>query len=328
MVFPRTLERLVSTIDVVEYNFAPPWSLSVEQQQWIHNSVINEGLGLILIHMGWRECLADPILRCNRAEDWVNSVLYPSFPMDIVLGELCRPSRTMEVVQMSPVVDLPGFEMQSFGPGGPTTYIGLVRARSGATVHARWKIGGEDAIVSWEYGTGFTLSIPVSGSSLGDAMREWKYFIDHVLNRVYVAANVSVPEDPELSHSLRAAFQQFNEQRFLVINLIDFVDKFGANTRPLSRIVDNLEGVAREANSLYVAGDYQGSLNKIGEAMEGLLELSAESTKVRKRALLWVYLTEWIIVTGTSMVCGWLVWVLMVERRRYRNVKTTRLSHR
>ena len=324
--FPRTWQRFVSTVDALEYNFGPPWALSAEQQRWVHDSVIFEGLGLVLVHMGWRECLAEPLLRCNRAEDWVNSVIYGAFPMDIVLGKKIKPSRFMEVVQDSPVVDLPSFERQPFGPGGPTTYIGLVHARPGATVHARWQTGGEVAIVSWRYGTGIALAIPVSGSSLGDTMREWKYFIDFVLNKVYVAADVPVPEDPELSHSLRAAFQQFDEQRFLAINLIDFVDRFGANTRSLSEIVDDVEGVAREANELYVAGDCQGSLELIGVAMEGLLDLSAESTRVRRRALLWVFLTEWIVVSGTSMLCGWLIWTVMVQRRYYREVETTRLG--
>jgi len=322
--FPRTRQRLASSVDVLEFSYAPPWCLTGEQQRWVHDSVTEDGLGLILIHMGWRHCLADPILRCNRAEDWVNSVIYRAFPMDIVLGRTIKPSSFMDVVGDSPLVDLPGFERQAFGPAGPTTYIGLVHARPGSVVYASWRSGDEDAIISSQYGGGTTLAIPVSGTSLGDAMRTWKYFIDFVLNRVYVAAAVVVPEDPELSHTLRAAFAQFEEQRNLVLNVIDFVDRFGANTIELSRMVDDLDDTAREANRLYVSGDYQGSLDRIREAGEGLLDLSRESTEVRRRALLWVYATEWLTVSATAMASGWLIWTVMVQRRYFREVGTTR----
>ncbi len=327
--FPRTKQRFVSTIDALEYNFAPPWALSDEQQQWVHDCVLDEGLGLVLVGMGWHPCLADPLLRCNRAEDWVNSIIYKAWPMDVVIGKTIKPSQFMEIIQSSPVVDLPDFEKQVFGPLGLSTFIGMVSARPAATTYTRWQAGGEDAIISWRYGRGIALAVPVSGASLGDdAMRNWKYFIDFVLNKVYVAADVPVPDDPELSHSLRAAFLQFNEQRSLAVSLIDFVDKFGANTGPLHNIVDDLEGKAREANALYVAGDYQASLQSIRYAMEGLIDLSVESTKVRNRALFWVYLTEWLTVSGTSALCGGLIWSLMIRKRRYREVGTTRLDRR
>jgi len=326
--FPRTQQRFASTVDVLEYNFAPPWALSAEQQRWIRDSIVEEGLGLTLVVMGWHPCLAEPLLRCNRAEDWVNSLIYEAWPVDVVIGQMIKPSRFMDIIQSSPMVDLPDFEKQGFGPFGSSTYIGLVHARPGATVHTRWRTGGEDAIVSWRYGTGVALAIPVSGGALGDdVMRNWRYFIDFVLNTVYAAADVPVPDDPELSHSLRAAFQQFSEQKSLAASLIDFVDKFGANTRPLDDIVDDLEGMAREAGRLYAAGDYPASLQSIKDAMEGLIDLSIESTRVRNTALLWVYLTEWLTVSGTSVMCGGLIWTVMIRKRYYRRVGTTRLDH-
>jgi len=35
---------------------------------------------------------------------------------------------------------------------------------------------------------------------------------------------------------------------------------------------------------------------------------------------------EWLAVTGTSMVCGFLLWLLMIRRRLYREVRTTRFG--
>ena len=59
--------------------------------------------------------------------------------------------------------------------------------------------------------------------------------------------------------------------------------------------------------------------------MERFVDIESESAKIRRRALVWIYVTEWIAVTGTSMLAGFLLWSLMVRRRLYREVTTTRL---
>ena len=300
--------------------------MSDEQQRWVHDAILQEGLGLILVEMGWHPCLADPLLQCNRVEDWVGSIIYGAWPMDVVIGEMIRPSLFMRIIQSSPMVDLPDLGKQLLGSVSTTHRPGLVHARPGATVHTRWVTGGEDAIISMRYGTGISLANPWSQQVTSETVKNWKYFVDFVLNRIYFAAEVPVPDDFELSHTLRAAFQQFHEQKSLAISLIDFVDMFGANTGPLHDFIDDLEGRAREANRLYVAGDYQASLQSIRDALQGLIDLSAESTKVRNRALFWVHLTQWLAVSGTSILSGGLIWTVMIRKRYYRPVGTTRLD--
>jgi hypothetical protein len=46
--------------------------------------------------------------------------------------------------------------------------------------------------------------------------------------------------------------------------------------------------------------------------------------KIRERALLWVYITEWFVVTGTMIICGSVIWALMIRRRLYKEVAVTR----
>ena len=48
----------------------------------------------------------------------------------------------------------------------------------------------------------------------------------------------------------------------------------------------------------------------------------------RERALLWIFVIEWLVVSGASMVSGFVLWTLMVRRRVYREVETTRLLQR
>lgn len=324
--FPRTRTRLSSDVDVIQLMFAPPWVFSDEQQQWIHDSVYEDALGLVLIHMGWQPCLTDPMLYCNRPEDWVGSVIYDAWPMDVFIEVSSKPGKGLRIVTETPVVNLPDFEKQ---PIGFTGYAGpgLIEGRPGSTVHAKWKAGGEDAIVSWDYGQGITLSLPMMDYIFDNpAIRGWKYHVDFVLNRIYFPADVPVPEDLELGHALRASFTAFYEQKNMMVSLIDFIDKFGANTASLNVLIDDLEGKRNEASRLYMKGDYQQSLDTMGEALEGVLSISAESAALKSRALFWVYLTEYLIVSGSSILCGFVLWSLMIKRRYYREVETTRLS--
>lgn len=46
--------------------------------------------------------------------------------------------------------------------------------------------------------------------------------------------------------------------------------------------------------------------------------------KVKERALMWVYLIEWSVITGTFGVVGFATWTLMLRKRLYREVETTR----
>jgi hypothetical protein len=329
---PRSKQRFGSSIDVANFLDSAPWAFTNGQQQWIHDAIEQEGLGLLLVQLGYHSCHYSP-LHCNRPDVWMSSPIYQAFPMDLVLEKLIRGSPYMEILERTAVVDLPNMENQPYGPPAGLaasiegTNTGLVVARPGSKLHSRWKVGKEDAIVSWEYGRGVALALPMGWDHLRDEfMREYKYFVDFVLNSIYYAANVPVPDDPELAHSLRAAFTQFGEQRTLMFSLFDFIDKFGANTAPLHGMLDDLEGKSTEASQFYMSGDYQGSWDVIEEALEGLKDVSDESAKLRKRALFWVYVTEWLTVTATSMMCGFILWTVMVKRRYYSEVATTRLE--
>jgi hypothetical protein len=158
-----------------------------------------------------------------------------------------------------------------------------------------------------------------------DVQRGWRYFVDFVLNHIYFVADVPVPEDPELAHGVRALLGSYIEQKSLTISFIDFISKFGANTAPLERKLGELEKRKKEADVLYLESDYEGSKEAIAAVMEEFVEIESESVRIRRRALMWIYLTEWIAVSGTSMFAGFIIWTLMVKRRLYKEVITTRL---
>ena len=50
-----------------------------------------------------------------------------------------------------------------------------------------------------------------------------------------------------------------------------------------------------------------------------------EAVKAKNQALLWIYAIEWLVVTGTLMIGGFILWSLMVRRKLYREVDVSRV---
>lgn len=50
-----------------------------------------------------------------------------------------------------------------------------------------------------------------------------------------------------------------------------------------------------------------------------------EAIEFKNRALFWVYVTEWLVVTGTLLASSFVVWTLIVKGGLYREVEQTRL---
>ena len=317
---PRTRERFLSGIDALELFDFVPWVLQDYHIHWIHDAVKDHGFGMVLVEMGWYPSYKDTYTS-NDPEAWMKTVLYQAYPVDLIMYKQNKPSTFLDIVENTGVVNMPGFEETPIGG-----VAGLTAARPGSLTHARYRVGKEPAIVSKTYGEGITLTLPTGWDVMNfDTQRNWKYFVDFVLNHVYFVADVPVPEDPELAHSVRALLGNYIEQKSLTVSFIDFIAKFGANTVQLERRLGKLEEEKKQAESLYLESDYEGARQAIAAVMEQFVEIEEESVRIRRRALMWIYITEWIAVTGASMLCGFILWTLMVRKRLYREVKTTKL---
>jgi hypothetical protein len=110
----------------------------------------------------------------------------------------------------------------------------------------------------------------------------------------------------------------------MVISLMEFLDKWGANVRSVETMVGDAERTKKDAERYYLDNQYEDSLQEIEDARQKLLDVSEQSGKLKKQAMFWVYLIEWSAVTGTLMICGTLVWFLMIRRRLYKEVGETR----
>ena len=81
-----------------------------------------------------------------------------------------------------------------------------------------------------------------------------------------------------------------------------------------------------EISSLYLSTRFEDALEGtrgLVTHLEGTLVLSV---KLKNEALLYIYLIEWAIIASTCMFTGMVIWSLMVKRRLYADVKSTKLT--
>ena len=73
----------------------------------------------------------------------------------------------------------------------------------------------------------------------------------------------------------------------------------------------------------YIEQDFGSALSSAESAIALIEKAEKVVEEVKNEALLWVYLVEWLSVTGTSLVVGFILWSMMVRRKLYREVATT-----
>jgi hypothetical protein len=108
--------------------------------------------------------------------------------------------------------------------------------------------------------------------------------------------------------------------------MMTWADSFGANTAPLEDRLIRLEKEAEEAADDYVVQDYGPAISFLESLSEEVKLTTKEAVRLKDQALLWVYLVEWLTVSATGTGCGFILWTVMVRRRSFREVKTTRLT--
>ena len=187
--------------------------------------------------------------------------------------------------------------------------------------------GGEDpGWVWWDVGKGrFFASAPgFRGGSAGAGFIRWKNYPDFVCNMVYFLAGLKPPTDLELLHAVRARFRDIQDERQMVIGVIDFVSKFGADTRKVDALLLKADTQFKELRKLYVNLDPEGSKVTADQIYGTLEEAYQKALEAKNEAMFWIFLTEWLVVSATGLLFGGLLWTLMVRRRLYREVGVTR----
>ena len=79
---------------------------------------------------------------------------------------------------------------------------------------------------------------------------------------------------------------------------------------------------------LYIECRVEDSADAFSEVLELCEDALDQVIQVRDAAAFWIFLTEWCVVTGTSLFAGSFLWIVMIRKRLYREITTTRLIER
>jgi len=72
--------------------------------------------------------------------------------------------------------------------------------------------------------------------------------------------------------------------------------------------------------------NYGPALSKLEEVEKELRGLLLDAVKQNDKALAWIYVIEWLTITGTALACGASLWALMVRRTLYKEARSTRTA--
>ncbi len=330
--FPRTYAEMGS-FQYIMLITTGYYMLSDTQDRWIHDRIASGAGGfndqsVLAIH--------DVIYTA-----WANSVAQTAFPNDAPAvvawgrgGDYTASAYYGVVVNR----DFPEPVLTPYIPFGVEGYVGFVsrfvipRQGAGIMAYQTGNFYGYDRvplIVAWDYGEGRAVTC---GAAISER-ENWfglgnPYGPDMLMNTVLYSTHRDLIEDVEVFHRIRGNFREFRSRLELLISLVDFIDRFSANTNRAYALIGELRGMARTATDRYLEGDFPESEAIMREAFDGFGRAESLARDLKDSALLWVYLIEWSTTTGVLFTSGFLIWTLMVKRRLYRGVVTTRLRDR
>ncbi len=332
---PRSYQELSAKHDVVILSDAYRQTFTPAQHFWFRDGVLEEGLGLAMV-AGLDSFWAS----ATRPEaNWQGSPLEEILPITIPTG---RPvikhnwirKATMELMYEDHefIASLP-YEPQPRYMAIPVDGQ-LVYSDPGSEILARWiepELGNPPLYVTWDLGTGRTFAMmhdwtASGGEGGGYYFSQWEYYRDFAINLVLFLAKRPLHPDHLIVHQYREIVHGASVSRSLLLSLIDFIDKFGGNPRRIDEEMAVLDAIVLKAQGHYLDHDFDKALAGINQALVKSKEIEHLSVRIKNQALFWVYVVEWLSVTGVSLLSGFTVWTLMIRRRLYRDVASTRFD--
>jgi hypothetical protein len=341
--FPRTYDLLLD----FEYMILAQievWIFSTEQQSLLHRSIQEGGLG----GMQTRSVMS---MHTGISVPWSQSILSDAFPNDadaVVVVDYSLHESPMRVVInthpdippiFTPYKDLPGVEY-SFGGSYGTN---LAIPKPGAVI-VSYSVGSYDYGYSgtfpdpdyknpgwiphtmyWKYGEGITWTHQDMFGQYWNTQFN-PYAPDMIMAELMYSTGRELPTDVVQVHRLRTKFTDYASSQGFIFSLLEFIEKFGANTAPVVNSIEKISGIQKEAKQLYLEQAYQDASTEMDDAIQQIELIREDALRLKDRALVWIYVVEWLSVTGVSMLCAFVLWSLMVQRKLYRSVSTTRMT--
>jgi hypothetical protein len=150
------------------------------------------------------------------------------------------------------------------------------------------------------------------------------YSVDIIMNVIWWGTGKGLPLDPLKVHNYRRLIFDYAIQRSLLINLLEFAELFGADASDIYAEANTIDEEKRRSGNWYLDRNFERAHETIETAFGDLVDLQTRAIRLKNRALIWIYLAEWLITMATLMVSGVVLWSLMVKRTLHKEVPSTR----
>jgi len=320
---PRTYSRVTSVFDVIVLSNANRFMVGQGNIEMLARAVREGGLGLFMSG-GWES------FGGHNYPDWGSTSIGELLPtVDVVNSWVSHPRGGLNLV-----IEDGNHEFMKSIPWEREKaqfmfdlHHNVVTAKDGSEVLARVRAPDLDdpAMVTWELegrNRVFALTSEVHTMAIGP----WTYYLDFGANLMVYLDGRPVPQDIDLIHSLRTTMYAVAIRKSLLMVLLEFCDSFGADTGRIVMKMDELDNIAAQAKPLYLQLQFEDTLAAYRKVEEGLERIEQDAIRLKDRALVWIYMSEWLAVAGAGMVCGFALWSIMIRRRLYREVGSTKLG--
>jgi len=314
--YPRTRDLLIRSYDLIVFHDLYGWQFTSRQVFDLDYAFREAGMTAICglaeswDHVWQPTILADllPVSEHKSTQAFVNRPYWVKF-------------RTERDPVFLPFVDL-GIE-KVFG----NNYC-LMTARQGATIWGdimpaeipwmvSWRPGGSDAGMQWIVSQTF---------DPWWAEENNPYALDVATNMIFYSLGWPLISDIHARREARHLFANVQTQKSLILSMMEWADTFGAKTLTLSERLTDLEDEMEGAIRDYMEQDYAATISFLESMPTTVSEIAKDAMRLKDEVLFWVYLVEWLTVTSVGIIAGVAVWSLMVRRRMYRIIETTRLA--
>jgi len=325
--FPRTRAE-VGSYDFIMLHSPVMYHFGENHAIWMRE-VIGEGSG----------CLSSP--SCMSVDPdingaWIGSVLSQVVPNDCPAVMNAGGPLGENYFQVRVNRDFPEPVLTPFIPLGVENFVGYkayrIIPREGAVALA-WNVGSFESDVpymaTWDFDKGRVMTL---GDSFG--LQFWsdyahgytqnKYGLDILMNMVLYLTRREVPDEVLILHQMRLLFVNFRTNMDLLLTVADFAREFGANDRGIELLMEDLEEGYLKARGLYLSNQFDESRDLMNSILVDLGKAEGEVMRLKDRAMFWIYLVEWLVITATLMISSSVLWTLLVNRSLYRDVGTTR----
>jgi hypothetical protein len=323
-------------------------SFTQQQQRWMYDAIRDAGIPAISDRsvMSMAEYIA---------HEWADSELALAFPNDAPavvsqnpfsfnnrlfryiinthpqVAPVFTPYKDFEGVETTHLIGTTCIMIPKEGAVAASYIIGdLPQGSPGAYPHPDFKSRGMfPHTLYWEFGNATTWThTDMTGGDLYWNPAQNPYSLDMLMSEFMFAAGWELPTDVVLVHNLRSRFSTFLATRGYIYSILDFIDKFGASTAPVVGDMKSIAERADEGRRQYLRQEYGDSYSTMEVAVAEMEALRSDAIRLKNQALLWVYVVEYISVTGIFLLSGFVLWTLMVRRSLYREVSVTRLSEK